>query len=278
MAFRFGTLPSKTKWLLGIGVVLALTLALPLFIWGIMTQRFDIRKRAQVTFTQPPAGTSFGIPTPQPPVEDCRGIPNDTACLQEVCPPGGNGPCSFQNGICHNDSCVIPAQSCKGVLDGTVCETVICPGPPGSGVACYKTTGSCRSNECVLPTPVESCTGVADGTSCQGSWCPPPGMGVPCRIFDGTCQNQVCVEPTGSPRPTTCPDGNFGNVNCDSAQLINETDLSILLSMWRIWHPGEACYSITYPAGTNRIYPNLGGDCGVNETDLSILLGHWKTQ
>lgn len=56
MSFSFKSLPVKTRWLLGVGVVLALTLALPLFIWGILTQRFDIRERAQVV--TPPVGCS----------------------------------------------------------------------------------------------------------------------------------------------------------------------------------------------------------------------------
>ncbi|QQG41531.1 MAG: right-handed parallel beta-helix repeat-containing protein [Candidatus Woesebacteria bacterium] len=43
---RFNSLPVSTKRLLGIGVVLALAVALPLFIWAIITQRFLIIKRA----------------------------------------------------------------------------------------------------------------------------------------------------------------------------------------------------------------------------------------
>ncbi len=43
---RFNSLPVSTKRLLGIGVVLALSVALPLFIWAIVTQRFLIIKKA----------------------------------------------------------------------------------------------------------------------------------------------------------------------------------------------------------------------------------------
>lgn len=43
---NFNSLPVSTKRLLGIGVVLALAVALPLFIWAIVTQRFLINKRA----------------------------------------------------------------------------------------------------------------------------------------------------------------------------------------------------------------------------------------
>lgn len=39
-------LPVKTKSLLGLGIVLALAVALPLFVWAVLTQRLDLRKRA----------------------------------------------------------------------------------------------------------------------------------------------------------------------------------------------------------------------------------------
>jgi protein-disulfide isomerase len=46
---RFTALPVQAKRLLGIGVVLALAVALPLFIWAVVTQRFLISKKAQET-------------------------------------------------------------------------------------------------------------------------------------------------------------------------------------------------------------------------------------
>lgn len=46
-------LPVKTKRLLGLGIILALVVALPLFIWAIITQRFDVRERAQVATAEP---------------------------------------------------------------------------------------------------------------------------------------------------------------------------------------------------------------------------------
>jgi len=46
LSFKYKSLPVKTKQILLLGLVLALVVALPLFIWAIMTQRFDIRKRA----------------------------------------------------------------------------------------------------------------------------------------------------------------------------------------------------------------------------------------
>lgn len=42
----FISLPVSAKRLLGLGMTLALVVALPLFVWGITTQKFDVRKRA----------------------------------------------------------------------------------------------------------------------------------------------------------------------------------------------------------------------------------------
>lgn len=40
-------LPVSSKRLLALGIILALFVALPLFIWGVVTQKFDIREKAQ---------------------------------------------------------------------------------------------------------------------------------------------------------------------------------------------------------------------------------------
>jgi hypothetical protein len=42
----FKTLPLRARQLLSLGIIFALTIALPLFVWAILTQRFDVRKRA----------------------------------------------------------------------------------------------------------------------------------------------------------------------------------------------------------------------------------------
>lgn len=43
---NFKLLPNKTKTILTVGIVFALLVALPLFVWAIITQRFELRKRA----------------------------------------------------------------------------------------------------------------------------------------------------------------------------------------------------------------------------------------
>jgi protein-disulfide isomerase len=44
---NYKLLPSSTKKLLNIGIILALVVALPLFVWSIINMTFDIRERAQ---------------------------------------------------------------------------------------------------------------------------------------------------------------------------------------------------------------------------------------
>ncbi len=44
---QFKSLPLSAKRLLSLGIVVALFVALPLFVWGILTQRLDIREKAQ---------------------------------------------------------------------------------------------------------------------------------------------------------------------------------------------------------------------------------------
>ena len=62
---RFKSLPLKTRQLLILGTTLALVIALPLFIWAILTQRFELRKRAATGEPTPtPAGASVNWQTP----------------------------------------------------------------------------------------------------------------------------------------------------------------------------------------------------------------------
>lgn len=67
-----------------------------------------------------------------------------------------------------------------------------------------------------------------------------------------------------------CPNGDKGNLSCDSGAIINTIDLSILLDQWRI----GACPAPTPRAG--RHSSDLNGDCNINTIDLSRLLNNWK--
>lgn len=64
---RFRALPIKTRQIFTLGIIFALVIALPLFIWAILTQRFDIRKRA--TGEPPPTPTWEPPPSPSPEVK-----------------------------------------------------------------------------------------------------------------------------------------------------------------------------------------------------------------
>ena len=54
----FKTLPLRAKQLLSLGIIFALTIALPLFVWGIVSQKFDIREKASTG--EPPTPTPIG--------------------------------------------------------------------------------------------------------------------------------------------------------------------------------------------------------------------------
>lgn len=74
---------------------------------------------------------------------------------------------------------------------------------------------------------------------------------------------------TPTPSSTPCPNGQLGNLNCDSQGVINETDLRVLLKRW---DPQEA---MSMPNLDQR-RADLNGDGQVDESDLSVLLSHWK--
>ncbi|MFH1827209.1 MAG: hypothetical protein ABH812_02105 [bacterium] len=114
---KFKFLSKETKRLLFIGITLALFVALPLFIWAIVSQTFDLRKRAATG--EPTVCTDEGqiriantdspeccvglteIPNVQPP--DCTELNYDTICTK--C---GNDICGLGENICNcPDDCPI---------------------------------------------------------------------------------------------------------------------------------------------------------------------------
>lgn len=71
---RLKKLPVSTKRLLGLGVVLALTVALPLFIWAILTQRFELREKA-ATGEPDQCTVTFTDSFPGPQIDENSWIP-----------------------------------------------------------------------------------------------------------------------------------------------------------------------------------------------------------
>lgn len=53
----------KSKRLIAIGVLLAFTIALPLFVWGVITQTFELREKAQEEQSPLPTSTGTAPPT-----------------------------------------------------------------------------------------------------------------------------------------------------------------------------------------------------------------------
>jgi hypothetical protein len=67
-----------------------------------------------------------------------------------------------------------------------------------------------------------------------------------------------------------CPNGDLGNLSCDTSGLIDETDLTMLLSQWAPNGPAPAPASGKHTA-------DIVVDNKVNESDLTKLLSNWRT-
>lgn len=74
--------------------------------------------------------------------------------------------------------------------------------------------------------------------------------------------------PTETPTPG-CPNGDLGNLNCDSLGKIDNADLEILVASWIPWEPAPTPVPGSHSA-------NLDGAMGVNEADFTILLSNWN--
>lgn len=93
---RFKTLPTSSQRLMGLGVVLALAVALPLFVWAIITQNFNPNKKA--------SGDNY-----------CPGA-DGTQCSVQYCPTCPSGQmcpdyCSLTYGKCNNNICILPTPT-----------------------------------------------------------------------------------------------------------------------------------------------------------------------
>jgi len=75
-----------------------------------------------------------------------------------------------------------------------------------------------------------------------------------------------------TPTPSICPNGELGNINCDSQGLINEQDLTILL---RRWLPFKRPLT---PPDPGQVTADLDGDSDVDLDDILILLSNWKAR
>jgi len=86
--------------------------------------------------------------------------------------------------------------------------------------------------------------------------------------------NSLIPFPTPTPSPTPeeeCPNGENGNLDCDSQGWINEIDLAILLLHW---HTNPETPPLP-PSPGNRSADIAGNDGLVNEQDLSKMLLNW---
>ncbi len=143
--------------------------------------------------------------------------------------------------------------------------------------------------------------------SCSGAICNPstdtnPGNNSYSSVFAGSCANATPTPtptrrptPTSTPRPTptvtpsatpspietptstpvpvtptpACPNGDMGNLNCDTLGKIDSADLEILLASWLPWGPAPTPMPSFHSADLDR-------GRGVNEADFTILLSNWN--
>ena len=227
---KFRLLPANTKKLVGLGITIALVIALPLFIWGITTQKFDIRKRA-----------ATGEPVPAQECDVCGGIAG-IKCAEglrceydntvgttgkssntEVNTNGGGRIFPDQTGICvllsGRSSCPItPTEppiptitancnySCNetinppvGCATGLTCRVKSIPGMTGQSGVCRNP--SCpNETDCVCPAPIAKCnescggmpgpTGTTRATCESGLYCKLPGA----LDAPGVCRNSNCPD------------------------------------------------------------------------------------
>lgn len=87
--------------------------------------------------------------------------------------------------------------------------------------------------------------------------------------YDVPAYTAVIIKIPGRPPASSCPNGQLGNITCDSLGKIDETDLDILLSNWAPNGP------VPQPP-TGQYTSDLNSDQKVQESDLNILLSNFN--
>ena len=187
----------KSKTLVSVGLLLAFTIALPLFIWGIITQRFELRERAQVTPTcQPRPSCLDNVPHPceisEPdegwcPVATASATTSATATAAATAtasptssPPAIGGPEGEPNscgGTCGSKyNCGANLYCYQGFCRNPVCPSdsdCVCATPTPTPKATPKKTGSPKPTPTMeivylspiaTATPEEDTSGVSSGS------------------------------------------------------------------------------------------------------------------
>lgn len=106
------------------------------------------------------------------------------------------------------------------------------------------------------------------GNNCQAYWiCTNHRINREC--YRGATNCQAGGKVFCCPSQPYCPDGYYGNLNCDQNGLINNTDLDIIKNKWATASP--------YPTpNPNQSRADLNGDYKIDEDDFSILISNWK--
>lgn len=188
-----------------------------------------------------PTPTKSRTPTPNPKLK-CA-VNSDCGCrLDKV-----TNKCAIENvAYLSSKTCTTP-DLCRGI----------------SG----KCTVACVNQQCVLKCPATvTPTKTRTPTPSKSNTPTPRKSKTPTPVKSKTPTPIVSVSPTGT---VNCPDGDLGNLDCDSFGLINEIDLTIMLNDWSPNGPAPTPSDVFHSA-------DITGDGNVNETDLTKLLNNWK--
>lgn len=194
---RFKSLPVSTRRLLSIGIITALVVALPLFVWAIVNQKFLIFKRAATAESYCPAAEACPYYNEPTLLRSCHpadsdGTPNDSLCNTagrvETCGPSYTQYC-----------CPGPGQAWTTDLNA-------CP-PLPTPTAYPSLTPTPTPYPVLTPTPTPYPPNSCGGTCGNNYNCT---SGLICS--NGFCRNPNCVNdysctcgPTPTATPTTPP-------------------------------------------------------------------------
>jgi hypothetical protein len=266
---KLKSLPLQTKKILGLGVVVGMFIALPLFVWAVVTQQLFFSKKA----VSGEPGTVTGEPI-------------SPICLQSSIPPAtGVAPLSvtlFGAGSAGSGAGLEGYQ--WDFEDDGIWDTSVSINPPihiytqpGIYYPVYKilNTNDVWSSVCNYPyaivvgnpNPTPSSAPSPSPSVCNASCTSNNDCGSGQICFDNSCRNPscinnascVCSQATPSPSPSPLPIS--GDVNSDGH--VNIVDVGIIVDN----------YGSSPPSDTRA---DLNNDNIINIVDIGIVVDHYE--
>jgi hypothetical protein len=147
---RFKSLPVKSQRLLSVSIVLGMFVALPLFVWAVVTQTFLINQKA--ASGEPPTPTPFPTCLPRPACLDTHPACEIAVPIEGWCPTPTPTPTPIAASEC---------QMCGGIA-GILCgPNLVCspnPSYPDQSGICVKSNGTSNCSASPTPTPTATST------------------------------------------------------------------------------------------------------------------------